>query len=205
MKNSAGIKQATDGAKIETVPSSLEAAYSHLIRNIASKDPITASVMERTFYWLVFALEPLRARDITYAISLGLAKADEQRLEPLDAAQISNYCKGLVIYTPPDELRLVHHSAKEFLSQRLDCSLAHTYLAKICLTILTSMARRPDAEEYPHEDERSCEEGLFAYAQRNYLIHGFKAIALDRRIGPYIDADELPGFEVAHHITIPQE
>ncbi|MCJ1465148.1 hypothetical protein MMC07_003764 [Pseudocyphellaria aurata] len=205
LKSSAGIKYTTDGANTETVPSSLEAAYSHLIRNIALKDPITASVMERTFYWLVFALEPLRAQDITFAIRLGLAKADEQQLQPLDAARISNCCKGLVVYTPPDELRFVHRSAKEFLSQRLDSSLAHVYLSKICLTALTSMARRPDAEENPHEEEKSCEEGLFAYAQRNYLIHGFKAIALDRRIGPYIDADELPGFEVAHHITIPQE
>lgn len=161
--------------------------------------------MERTFYWLVFALEPLRARDITFAICLGLDEADEHQLKPLDASQISKCCKGLVVHTPPDELHLVHASAKEFLSQRLDSSLAHTYLAKICLAALTSMARRTDAEESPHEEESSGQEGLFAYAQRNYLIHGFKAIALDQRIGPYIDADALPGFEAAHQIRTPQE
>ena len=201
MKNSAG----TGGAEQEKIPSSLEAAYSHLIRNVASKDPITASVMERTFYWLVFALEPLRARDITFAICLGLAETDEQQLKPLDAYRLSNCSKGLVVHTPPDELRLVHPSAKEFLCQRLDSSLAHTYLAKICLAALTSMAHRPDAEQSPHEEVSSGQQGLFEYAQRNYLIHGFKALALDRRIGPYIDADELPCFEVAHQISIPRE
>lgn len=160
--------------------------------------------MERTFYWLVFSLEPLRARDIAFAICLGLEEADEQQLKPLNAARISDCCKGLVVYIAPDELRLVHLSAKEFLCQRLDSSLAHMYLAKICLSALTSMAHRPDADTSLCDEESSGQEGLYAYAQRNYLLHGFKAIALDQRVGPYIDADELPGFERTHHISSPQ-
>lgn len=181
------------------LPGTLEAAYSHLITGIVSQSPRTASVIEKTFYWLVFGLEPLRARDITAAIVLGLNEIDENQLKPLDPAHISKCCMGLVVEDPVDHLRFVHHSATEYLSQRLDSSLAHVYLAKICLAVMTCTSTEPGHESAPDDGmELSGTEGLLAYAQRNHQTHMFKALMLDQRIGPYVDPDMLPGVEKLH-------
>ena len=161
---------------------------------IASETPLVASIAERTLYWLIFALEPLRAQDIAFAICIGLHEADEKLVQPVDGAKLAQWCKGLVIFREEtDELCLIHQSAKEFLCQKLDNSLAHAYLSKVCLLVLTTMARREESSETSLNEGRgmSGEEGLFAYARRNYLIHGFQALSLDQRIGPWIDADEV--------------
>ena len=79
------------------------------------------------------------------------------------------------------------------LCQKLDNSLAHAYLGKVCLLALTTTVRQEDSSEMSLNQGRamSGEEGLFAYARRKYLIHGFQALSLDQRIGPWIDADEV--------------
>jgi hypothetical protein len=51
------------------------------------------------------------------------------------------------------------------------------------------------------EGEGSSEERLYAYARRWYMVHGFKALSLDQRIGPFIQADDLPAFEKRHGIA----
>ena len=168
--------------------------YEQYIALIASETPLVASIAEKTLYWLIFALEPLRAQDIASAICLGLNEADEKLIQPVDGAKLAQYCKGLITFhEESDELCLVHQSAKEFLSQKLDNSLAHAYLSKVCLLTLTTMARQEDSSESSLNQGRamSGEEGLFAYARRKYLIHGFQALSSDQRIGPWIDADEV--------------
>ena len=187
---------------LNQLPGTLEAAYSHLITSIVSQSPRTASIIEKTFYWLVFGLEPLRARDITAAIGLGLNEIDKNQLKPLDPAHISKCCKGLVVEDPVDHLRFVHHSATEYLSQRLDSSLAHVYLAKICLAVMTCTSTGSGHESAPDDGmELSGAEGLLAYAQRNHQTHMFKALMLDQRIGPYVDPDMLPGVEKLHEFA----
>ena len=176
------------------IASSLTTLYEQYLAVIASETPLVASIAEKTLYWLTFALEPLRARDIVFAISMGMDEADEKLIQPVDGAKIAQWCKGLVTFSEEsDNLSLVHQSAKEVLSQKLDNSLAHAYLAKICLLTLTTMARQEDISgtSLIEGGEMSGEEGLFAYARRKYLIHGFQALSLDQRIGPYIDADEV--------------
>ena len=174
--------------------SSITTFYEQYIAVIASEPPLVASIAEKTLYWLTFALEPLRARDIVSAISMGMDEADENLIQPVDGAKIAQCCKGLVAFSEEsDDLRLVHQSAKEILCQKLDNSLAHAYLAKVCLLTLTTMARQEDSAgtSLIEGGEMSGEEGLFAYARRKYLIHDFQALSLDQRIGPYIDADEV--------------
>jgi len=119
-------------------------------------------------------------------------------LKPLDTAKVVTCCKGLIA-AKDDELFLVHPSALEYLCQRLNSSLAHTYLAKICLAILTTIKRRHDVEATPGQ-ELTAEEALFAYVRKFYMVHGFKAISLDQRIGPFIEADDLPSFEKENQI-----
>ena len=175
-------------------PSSPTTFYEQYIAVIASETPLVASIAEKTLYWLTFALEPLRGRDMVFAISMGIDEADEQLIQPIDGAKIAQCCKGLVTFSEEsDNLCLVHQSAKEFLCQKLDNSLAHAYLAKVCLLALTTMARQedPSGTSLNEGGAMSGDEGLFAYARRKYLIHGFQALSLDQRIGPYIDADEV--------------
>ena len=175
----------------------LSRAKSLLIQYIAvvvSETPLVASIAEQTLYWLIFALEPLRAQDIAFAICMGLDEADEKLIAPVDGAKLAQCCKGLVAFREDsDELCLVHQSAKESLCQKLDRSLAHAYLGKVYLLALNTMARQEDSSETGWNDGRAMtgEEGLFAYARRKYLIHGFQALSLDQRIGPWIDADEV--------------
>lgn len=103
-------------ATLETTPCSLTTVYKQCIAMIASETPLVASLAEKTLYWLIFALEPLRARDIAFAISIGLDEADENLMQPVDGAKLAQCCKGLVTFrAESDELCLVHQSAKEFL------------------------------------------------------------------------------------------
>ena len=181
-------------ATLETTPSSLTTFYEQYIGAIASETPLVASIAEKTLYWLIFALEPLRARDIAFAIRMGLDEADAKLIQPVDGAKLAKCCKGLITFREEsDELSLVHPSAKEFLCQKLDNSLAHTYLGKVCLLALTTMARQEDSlgTSLNLGGAMSGEEGLFAYARRKYLVHGFQALSSDQRIGPWIDADEV--------------
>ena len=53
--------------------------------------------------------------------------------------------------------------------------------------------------------ELSGAEGLRVYAQRNHQTHMLKALALDQRIGPYVDPDVLPGVEKLHEIGTVRE
>lgn len=202
LKNTAAssIYQEPSQESSNQLPGTLEAAYSHLITSIVSQSPRIASVIEKTFYWLVFGLEPLRARDVTAAIQLGLNEIDENQLKPLDPAQISQCCKGLVVEDPTGQLRFVHPSATEYLCQRLDNSLAHVYLAKICLAAMTCTTVPEHGSASADSMELSGAEGLRAYAQRNHQTHMFKALALDQRIGPYVDPDVLPGVQKLHDI-----
>ena len=181
-------------SNLETTASFLGPCYEQYLATIASEEPVVASMAEKTLYWLVFALEPLRARDIAFAISMGLDEADEKLVQPVDGAKLDQCCKGLVIFREEsDKLLLVHYSFKEFLCQKLDNSLAHAYLSKICLLALTTMARQDDSSgaNLNEGPAMTGEEGLFAYARRNYLVHGFQALSLDQRIGPYIGADDV--------------
>lgn len=175
-----------------------------MITGIVSQSPRIASVIEKTFYWLVFGLEPLRARDITVAIQLGLNEIDENQFKPLDPAHISQCCKGLVLEDPIDKLRFVHPSATEYLCRRLDSSLAHVYLAKICLSVLACTVQGHGSVPGVSM-ELSGAEGLRVYAQRNHQTHMLKALALDQRIGPYVDPDVLPGVEKLHEIGTVRE
>ena len=191
-------KALTDGgsevSSQENASISISAFYERYVATVASETPIVASVAEKTLYWLAFALEPLRARDVSFAISLGLEEADEKLVQPVNGAKLAKYCNGLVTFSAEsDELRLVHQSAKEYLCQRMDNSLAHTYLAKVCLLTLTTMARQEDSSgtSLNAGSMMTAEEGLFAYARRKYLVHGFQALSLDQRIGPYIDPDDV--------------
>lgn len=188
-------KDSESGASaLKTIPSSLATFYDQYMAVIASEESVIASIAEKTLYWLVFALEPLRARDIAFAISMGLNEADKKLVQRVDGAKLAQCCKGLVTFREEsDNLALVHQSAQEFLCQKLDNSLAHAYLGKICLLALTTMARQDESSGaiLTEGSAMTGEEGLFAYARRQYLIHGFQALSLDQRIGPYIDADDV--------------
>lgn len=79
---------------------------------------------------------------------MGLDEADEKLIAPVDGAKLAQCCKGLVAFREEsDELCLVHQSAKESLCQKLDSSLAHAYLGKVCLLALTTVARQEDSSE----------------------------------------------------------
>jgi hypothetical protein len=188
-------------SSIPTIPESLEVIYDQILNEIVSGKTPEASIVEKTLYWVIFALEELRSGDVLAALCLGLDEDDEKFLKPFDLATLVGCCKGLIT-TKEDKLLLAHSSTKEYLCQRLNSSLAHVYLAKMCLAILTSMEPDPTVEREANRDMTS-DEALYGYAQRNYLIHGFKALSLDQRIGPYIEADVLPSFEKKHRIGNP--
>ena len=118
-KDSKDIESRASALKNTTI--SLATFYDQYMAVIASEESVIASIAEKTLYWFVFALEPLRARDIAFAISMGLNEADEKLVQPVDGAKLAQCCKGLVMFREePDNLALVHQSAQEFLCQKLD-------------------------------------------------------------------------------------
>jgi hypothetical protein len=198
---SANVSDQGSRPQLADPPPTLTHLYNTYMALITTENPIIASIAEKTFYWVTFAQEPLPAQDIAFAITLGLSEADEETVRPIDGPKLAQYCIGMVHFQKPDRLLVQHPTVMEFLCQRLDNSLAHMYLAKICMKSLTTMAAQRDRNDMAKED-RSSAEGLFAYAQKHYMMHGFKAIASDQRVGPFVDADTLPTFENMHQMQI---
>ena len=187
----------------QPVPS-LTHLYDTYMQFIATEDPVIASIAEKTFYWVTFALEPLRAQDIAFAITLGLSETDEKVVRPIDGPKLAKYCSSLVHFQEPDILLPLHPTVVEFLSQHLDSDLGHLYLAKICLKLLTTMTVKKMSASAAGEDDNGAQ-GLLAYAKKNYMMHGFKAISLDRRIGPFVDADALPTFDSVEQMQFQED
>lgn len=67
-----GTSSATSKSSNDNLPT-LENVYVQLVCDITSAKSghITASLAEKSFYWVLFALAPLRATDILTALSLG--------------------------------------------------------------------------------------------------------------------------------------
>ena len=161
------------GVQLPQAVPSLTHLYDTYMQFIATENPVIASIAEKTFYWITFALEPLGAKNIAFAITLGLSEKDMKAVKPIDGPKLAEFCNGLVCFQEPDQLLPQHPTVMEFLSQHLDSDLGHLYLAKICLKSLTTMAVKRDSASVLEED-RTGAEGLLAYARKNYMMHGFK-------------------------------
>ena len=169
-------------------PKSINTIYDQVLGGITSQEPYMVALAERVFYILQYSLEPLRFADISVALSMNLNGYYDAKLRPLTYEKIRKATGGHLIECTKDPsgtdfLRFVHHTVGDYLRGHLDESLGHTYMAKTCLAALSSGLGRSD------------QKGFFEYAKRNYMIHGFKALALDQRVGPSVDADLLPVFE----------
>ena len=135
----------------QAVPS-LTHLYDTYMQFIATENPVIASIAEKTFYWIAFALEPLGAKNIAFAITLGLSDKDMKAVKPIDGPKLAKFCNGLVSFQEPDQLLPQHPTVMDFLSQHLDSDLGHLYLAKICLKSLTTMAVKRKSTSALEED-----------------------------------------------------
>ena len=113
----------------QAVPS-LTHLYDTYMQFIATENPIIASIAEKTFYWITFALEPLGAENIAFAITLGLSEKDMKAMKPIDGPKLAKFCNGLVCFEEPDQLLPQHPTVMEFLSQHLDSDLGHSLISK---------------------------------------------------------------------------
>jgi hypothetical protein len=192
-------REASTAAK--ATPLSLQLVYKQFMADIAASSKSNASVAEHALYWLVFALSSLRTYDIIAALNISPSRpptGEQPTSQSITAKTVRSCCKGLVTMDG-ENLVITHPSAYEFLTHALNNSLAHTYLAKMALAILTTMSPMHGGP-MGRGQEKTREEALYEYAKKYYLIHGLKAIALDQRVGPYIDADSLPSFEERHQV-----
>ena len=189
------LQDSRPGASIQedaSVP--IPTSYKHYMAVVASKIPTVTYLAQKTLCQLAFALKPLRAREVSFAISLGLEEADEKLAKSLDGANLAKCRSGLVTFSSKsDDLNLIRYRAKGCSCQELANSLAHKHLAKICLLLLTIMARQKDSSgtRLNEGSTMSGEEGLFAYDQRKYLVHSFQALTLSQHNGPYISTDDV--------------
>ena len=191
--------QSSRSAEVEGIPSSLIRFYEQYIALIASESPVAASIAKKTLYWLLFAAEPLSASDVARAISLGMNEADETGVRPIDGAKLAHCCQGLIDFCEEDDsLQLVHQSAKDFLCQKLDSNMAHTYLSKVCLLALTTFEYQADQPASNSTDSVAAarENGLLSYARRNCQRHALQAVSTDQRIGPFMHADDVGFMEL---------
>ena len=176
----------------------LQHVYQQLLAEIAAAESLHAAIAERTLYWILFALEPLTVSEIATAVNLSMDNNLEPSTPAIAAEKILDCCRGLLKISE-NKFQFTHFTAQEYLAESLNSSLGNVFLTKTCLVILSTLAPVEGRES------QSCpattpEETLYDYAKRNYMIHGFKSVALDQRVGPYIEADNLPGFERIHGI-----
>ncbi|KAJ9503181.1 hypothetical protein H2202_001335 [Exophiala xenobiotica] len=178
LRTDAAIKQA-----LNTLPSSLEGAYSRILRTIAPEDVIFA---QRALLWLAYASTPLTLPELAAAVVLepkGLLDAGgslDPDLALNDPADILEICGSLVSFnTLSGTARLAHHSVREFLTQRLDCTSefytpigpSHRLIAESCLSylLLDDFASGP---RYPADFTHVLSSyPLLRYAATNWPFH----------------------------------
>ncbi|KAK6373649.1 hypothetical protein LTS17_008142 [Exophiala oligosperma] len=178
LRTDAAIKQA-----LTSLPSSLEGAYTRILRSIPNEDIMYA---RRALLWLAHASSPLTLPELATVVALeppsivletGHLDPDLALNDPSDVLEI---CGSLVSYNPiSGTTRLAHHSVREFLTQRLDRTSefhippkeSHRTMAEICLMylLLDDFAKGP---LFPREFQETCVKyPLLRYAATNWTFH----------------------------------
>lgn len=141
LRTDAAIKQA-----LTSLPSSLEGAYTRILRSIPPEDIVYA---RRALLWLAHASSPLTLPELASAVALEPSILESGSLDPdlalNDPSDVLEICGSLVSFNPlSSTARLAHHSVREFLTQRLDRTNefnippreSHRTMAESCLMYL---------------------------------------------------------------------
>ncbi|KAJ5115835.1 hypothetical protein N7456_000183 [Penicillium angulare] len=136
---------------IDTFPTDLDSLYHKLFDLVnqqrGSKRILACAVLEL----LAFAQQPLTLDTVKWAVgprtqSAGLYTYD------IDLSLILHVCHSMVLYDEKlHTLRLVHKTARQYLTKTLNNQLVHAWLAEICLQELLRFASTfPSNLDYAH-------------------------------------------------------
>lgn len=184
--------QADLEAALSSLPKSLQGTYQRALAKTAETDkPYLRSAM----LWLAWSLYPLRLETVVNAITLkpGMTTFDSRTMltDPEDLFEI---CGTFAVHeesfgktTETDQLRLAHHSVRDFFCDGLDhtsefwlpAKASHRELAELCLTYLL-LHDWIDLFKYDYEQKALREvdgHGLLKYAANSWPIHVLQADA----------------------------
>ena len=178
------------------LPKTLEDSYSRMVDRIDPADQVYA---RRIFLWLTSSLYPLDLASVaeTAIFEAGSTCIDnESRLS--DPKDVLNIC-GMFVYhnNISDEVRLSHHTVREYLSMAKDSPMylpekaAHRDMAELCLTYLLM-----DEFEAPFESPNKLllalhDYPLLAYSARSWVFHVL-ASGCEQELGPLISRLFVP-------------
>lgn len=127
---------------VDTLPKGLPAVYDRMLSNISDDSKELCNMI---LLWVTLAMRPLSFKDIMYAIK---SLVDEDR-DPERAARRHVRLFGPLLEEVNGTLRLIHHSAREYLLQlpqdhdlvrqphHIDPEDGHVVIAKRCLDCLS--------------------------------------------------------------------
>ena len=129
-------------AKLQTLPSSYEDAYTDTLNRILTQEPERRDLASRALGWVCISERPLYMAELRYAVAS--LDTDSLSYDDEDLAtekSILSVCLGmLVALKTGSSVKLVHWSARQFLVKRLSLHDQATQLSigKACLTYMST-------------------------------------------------------------------
>ncbi|KAI9040290.1 uncharacterized protein KD926_008380 [Aspergillus affinis] len=149
----------------------LSRAYNRILERIWNQNPEQLSLAKRMLSWIIHAKGPLTTRELSYALAIQpWSSSIDSRCYPHIEDMLS-ICAGLVVVDQESQvIRLVHHTAQEFLKTKetqtgLMLPDGELLIAEACTTYLSF---------------QNCDRNdpLYAYATKNWGHHARHATML---------------------------
>ncbi|KAI9044106.1 ankyrin [Aspergillus affinis] len=162
---------------LKSLPKELDGTYRDAMLRVADLPTSHREVVMELLRWVVFAEQPLKAREIEHATAVTEGDRDIDRDNIIRANVLASKCAGLVVYDEFDRLRLVHFSAENFFNRNCDRRFPEgpTKLASTCLTYLLFETFQSDAcsgsSESAEFDARIEKYPLLSYAAKFWGKH----------------------------------
>lgn len=123
---------------VETVPCNLLEAYQDIMGRINSCEKDDRDLALKIFSWLFHTQRSLRMSELREALAVREDDQDIQEDYLLDAQDIIDCCKSMVMYEEESDIvGFAHYTVQHFLqSEYLPSLLTRVDLAKLCLTYL---------------------------------------------------------------------
>lgn len=126
---------------IPTGDNAMRETYSNAVLRIESQHPSNREWAVRTIQWICFAMRPLTATELTYALAVDEDDTELSEDNIVSTDLLIEYCGGLVVIEPESKIvRFVHFTTQEYFEAEKNTPLFAGTDGSIALTCITFLS-----------------------------------------------------------------
>ncbi|KAH9484697.1 hypothetical protein JR316_0001596 [Psilocybe cubensis] len=162
---------------LDGLPDDVQSMYLSLMGRINSQKGEYPSFAKRAITWIMYARRPLTIAELEHALAMREEGSTfNDRDIPAQDTLITSSCGLIEIQPISQTVRLVHHTAYEFLNDHPENLIQspHAFIAKTCISYLTAF-HFTTLEKLPYAAfealVKSHNAPLLEYAYQNWTVH----------------------------------